>query len=200
LRPSDHHESSVSVKKLRFQDLCERHHGLTPAISAFYSEAAGLCLGRHYASPQTILLRDGTLETQSSAEWNPADQRTIDAWANQDDATEFGAYGLALAAAEVTRGLVAVRRAETRTGADYYLGPPNEMAEDLESSFRLEVSGTDLGTDAVIETRLIFEDDSKPLSIRESIFANGHSGGWRSKTGYSFARFAKADFRDTSWS
>jgi hypothetical protein len=52
------------------------------------------------------------------------------------------------------RGLVAVRRAETRTGADYYLGEPNSTFEDLELSFRLEVSGTDEGSDAVIRGRL----------------------------------------------
>jgi hypothetical protein len=144
----------VSKKNLKFGDLSNRHHGVTPALSAVYAEAVSICLGRHHTSPQNIALRDGTMETQTVAEWKAADQRTQGAWANKDDATEFGAYGLALAAAEVTRGLVAVRRAETRTGADYYLGPPNGPAEDLEANLRLEVSGTDLGNDAVIETRL----------------------------------------------
>lgn len=144
----------MSETKLRFGDLSNRHHGVTPAISAAYAEAASLCLGRHHTSPQNVILKDGIKETQTVAEWEPADQRIQDGWANQDDATEFGAYGLALAAAELTRGLVAVRRAETRTGADYYLGPPNREAEDLETSLRLEVSGTDRGNDAVIESRL----------------------------------------------
>lgn len=144
----------MSLKRLGFNDLSERHHGVTPAISAVYAEAAGVCLGRHHHSPQKIALRDGTTETQSLAEWKKADPRTQGGWANQDDATEYGAYGLALAAAELTRGLVAIRRAETRSGADYYLGSPKGSAEDLETSLRLEVSGTDLGNDAVIESRL----------------------------------------------
>jgi hypothetical protein len=41
------------------------------------------------------------------------------AWANTTDTTETGAYGIAIAAVEVTDGLVTVARAETRTGADY---------------------------------------------------------------------------------
>jgi len=91
---------------------------------------------------------------KASAQWNAADERTRRAWANSDDATEAGAYGLALAAVEMMRGLVAVRRAETRTGADYYLGAPGAVMDDLEASVRLEVSGTDNGGEAVINGRL----------------------------------------------
>lgn len=58
-----------------------------------------------------------------------------------------------LAATELARGLVAVRRAETRTGADYYVAPIGQLAEDLENCLRLEVSGTDLESSGV-KTRL----------------------------------------------
>jgi hypothetical protein len=68
--------------------------------------------------------------------------------------TEAAAYAIALAALEVMRGLVAVSRAETRTGSDYYLGQRNTTLEDLEVSFRLEVSGTDAGGSSVINSRL----------------------------------------------
>jgi hypothetical protein len=54
----------------------------------------------------------------------------------------------------MTRGLVAVSRAETLTGADYYLGAAGEAFEDLEKSYRLEVSGLDRGTDADIAARV----------------------------------------------
>lgn len=76
------------------------------------------------------------------------------AWANTTDTTEIGAYGVAIAAVEVIDGLVAVARAETRTGADYYLGPPNETREDLEKTLRLEVSGIDQSNPAALRTRL----------------------------------------------
>ena len=36
-----------------------------------------------------------------------------------------------------------MRRAETLTGADYYIRHGDESADDLEDCFRLEVSGTD---------------------------------------------------------
>lgn len=50
--------------------------------------------------------------------------------------------------------MVAVRRAETRTGADYYIGLVDRDLEDLENCLRLEVSGTDLGKSEV-KKRLI---------------------------------------------
>ncbi len=52
-------------------------------------------------------------------------------------------------ATELLRGLVAVRRAETRTGADYYIAPAGQETEDLEGCFRLEVSGTNLGVSEI---------------------------------------------------
>ncbi|BAS59514.1 hypothetical protein NIES2135_09560 [Leptolyngbya boryana NIES-2135] len=75
------------------------------------------------------------------------------AWANQDDATRDGAYACALAAVELSRDLVALRRAETRTGADYYIAPIGTALDDLENCFRLEVSGTDLSS-AEVRRRL----------------------------------------------
>jgi hypothetical protein len=134
----------MSEIKLQFANLSDRHFGVTPGLATAYAEAVTICLGRHHSSPQKVLLQDGAEDKQSIVEWHGPDKRTQDGWANKDDATEFGAYGLALAAVELTRGMVAVRRAETRTGVDYYLGGPEAPADDLEATFRLEVSGTDL--------------------------------------------------------
>jgi hypothetical protein len=54
----------------------------------------------------------------------------------------------------VLRGLYAVRRAETGTGADYYIGPPGSGVNDLEECLRLEVSGVDHGDEKEVLKRL----------------------------------------------
>lgn len=54
---------------------------------------------------------------------------------------------VSLAAIESELGLVALSRAETRTGADYYVGQPG--SGDL-----VEVSGVDAGDKAHVRTRL----------------------------------------------
>jgi len=48
--------------------------------------------------------------------------------------------------------MVALFRAETRTGADYYVGSPE--ATDLEKAFRLEVSGIDKSELSIMKKRL----------------------------------------------
>jgi len=141
-------------KSLPFSALSHRHTGVSEGLASSYSEAARVCLDRHHVSPAVFLVSDNNSNESVRAEWAKADAGLVRAWANRDDATEFGAYAMSLAAIEVFRGLVAIRRAETRTGSDYYLGYPGGAAEDLEGAFRLEVSGTDDGNEATILGRL----------------------------------------------
>jgi hypothetical protein len=104
----------MSEKELRFLTLAERHIGLTTAVADNFAEAACVCLDRHHQSPTQFILSDNAAIAAAAAIWNAADQRARNSWANKDDATRDGAYGLALAAVEEMRGLVAVHRAETR--------------------------------------------------------------------------------------
>lgn len=127
----------------------ERHPGLSTPISEVYLEAACICLDRHHISPKEFKLNDDGREMEVIVQWEEPTQRSKNAWANTDDATRDGAYACALATTELTRNLVAVRRAETLTGADYYIGPANQALEDLEDCFRLEVSGTHLDISGV---------------------------------------------------
>lgn len=82
------------------------------------------------------------------------DARVQNAHANEIDATECGAYGVCLAVVEAVDGLVAIRRCETLTGADWYLSPSGLQSEDLETCIRLEVSGISAGNSADVERRL----------------------------------------------
>ena len=143
----------VMAELLLFK-LATRHPGLTPAIGEGYSEAAAVCLSRHHSSPTEFHLECAGATSTCGTAWTSPDERTKLAWANEIDATEAGAYGVSLAAVELSRGMVAVRRAETLTGADYYVAPLGSSADDLEACFRLEVSGTDKGNRAVMRQRL----------------------------------------------
>jgi hypothetical protein len=142
---------------LGLHNLDARHPGVTPGIAASYSEAVRVCLGRHHSSPVDLNV-ERSVESKwpgtSIAQWDPPDEKVKRAWANAIDATEAGAYCVALATMEWTDDLVAISRAETRTGADYYLIPKGQVAEDLEASCRLEVSGVDKGDVAAVKARL----------------------------------------------
>lgn len=135
---------SITVPLLPLKNMEERHTGLSHPIAECYLEAARVCLDRHHIPPKEFLLNSDKTEQRARVEWEQTDERSKKAWANNDDATRDGAYACALAATELTKGLVAVSRAQTRTGSDYYIAPAGQVIEDLENCFRLEVSGTHL--------------------------------------------------------
>lgn len=133
----------------------QRHRALTSPVAGSYQEAASVCLSRHHTPPVQVNLSDNGSEQSADLDWIAPDARSLGAWANAIDATEAGAYGCVIAGIEELRGLFAVRRAETGTGADYYIGPPDAGVTDLEGCIRLEVSGVDRGDHREVGKRLI---------------------------------------------
>jgi hypothetical protein len=104
--------------ELPFHDMAERHAGLTEALALCYNEAARVCLDRHHKAPVTFVIEDGGANAKAAAVWEEADDRWRAAYANEIDTREWGAYACALASTELQRGLVAIHRAQTKTGAD----------------------------------------------------------------------------------
>lgn len=139
---------------LPLRNLSDRHPGVTKVIGPYYEEAAGVCLDRDHRSPVVISVRDSGTEVLAILTWDVADEAVVRAWANDIDATEAGACGLALASVELTRNMVAIRRAETRTGADYYVDMPGTAPDNLETAVRLEISGTADPNHRVLDARL----------------------------------------------
>ncbi|MBX9629407.1 MAG: hypothetical protein K2X67_02705 [Burkholderiales bacterium] len=145
-------EASKGVLTLDLLD--SRHPGLTASLAGAYTEAAAVCLGRHHESPVEAEVSSSSRTTNRLIEFTKPDARTLNAWANETDTTEFGAYGVCLAAVEVEEQMVAIRRADTLTGADWYVAPIGSDPQDLENCLRLEVSGVDSGDRSVVAARL----------------------------------------------
>ncbi len=145
---------TMQTPRLPIDNMAQRHHGLTQAIAEQLTEGARVCLDRHHQSPTEFHVHWEDRRTDALVVWEPTDDRTKAAWANETDTTEAGACACVLAAIEMLDELVAVRRAETGTGADYYLAPPGTPADDWENFLRLEVSGTDQGNESTVADRL----------------------------------------------
>lgn len=142
------------VIPLRLDSLHERHPGLTAALGRSYAEAASVCFSRHHQPPVTLSVKYNGEDNFRVVHFLVPDERVRNAHANAIDATETGAYGVSLAAVEAVAGLVAVRRAETLTGADWYIAPNGMQINDLENCIRLEVSGINAGVSSDIARRL----------------------------------------------
>jgi hypothetical protein len=130
-----------------------RHPGLTPGVCESFAEAARVCLDRHHESPVDLEMYDGDSSCRYRLNWMKSTERIRGAFNNKDEATRDGAYLISISAIEASEGLVAVKRAENRTGADYYLDH-RPFADDFELSYRLEISGVDAGTRAAVKQRL----------------------------------------------
>jgi len=133
----------TGIPKLPLENMAVRHTGLTYFNAGCYLEAARVCLDRHHTPPTDFEYQNDQEEGITLVQWETTNERTKGAYNNESDATRDGAYIFALAALEMLSGLVAVHRAETQTGSDYYVAPVGEPVEDLEGWWRLEVKGTD---------------------------------------------------------
>jgi hypothetical protein len=153
-RVPERHFQSMTLSRLRIDEMHERHRGLTQPIAAAYQEAATVCLNRYHVSPVEITLADNGTVTVAELRFVTPDARMMDAWANTTDTTRDGAYCCVIAGVELLRSLFAVRRAETGTGADYYVGRQGAGQDDLEDCLRLEVSGVGDGDLNEVRKRL----------------------------------------------
>lgn len=142
------------MNRINLDGMHERHRALTAAIASAYVEAASVCLARHHVSPLSVTVFDNGAARRAELSWKLPDVQVKHAWANSIDTTEAGAYACVLAAVEYARNLFAVRRAETGTGADYYVGPVGSGQDDLEDCLRLEISGVDRGGPSDVASRL----------------------------------------------
>lgn len=148
--------NSTPMKKSplpKLDELYRRHPGLTESLCKAFADAATVCLSGHHQPPTELHVSAEESNSLREIQWNAPTAGVLRAWANTIDATECGAYSISLAAVEAELGHVAIHRAETRSGADYYIGP-SERSVDLEVAYRLEVSGVDSGDFSVVRRRI----------------------------------------------
>jgi hypothetical protein len=143
-----------TIPLLPLRRLNDRHPGVSEGIALGLEEAAGVCLDRHHTSAVNFGIQSNEISTEVSVEWEKPTDTILRAWANEIDTTEAGAYGCCLAGIEIAFGMVAIRRAETKSGADYYVATVGSDPEDLETCLRLEVSGVDRGDRSTVNQRL----------------------------------------------
>lgn len=130
------------------------HPGVTPPQSGTFCQAARVRLAQYHNPPTDVQVSVHEEARIRRLLWELPDQRTRDGHANHDDAARDGAYAVSLRCVERELGLVAVKQAEPKSGADWILaGAGVERLDsgfvDLDSAgdlFRLEVHGTGSGS------------------------------------------------------
>ena len=139
---------------LPIDDMHSRHWGLVKEVADYLRQGAVVALDRNHGPPVIFDVKDlDGFVMRTVVDWGQVDQRVRDSW-NHPNSTEQGACACAIAAWELLSGNLVVRRAEQPSGADYYVAPPTAPVDDLESQWRLEVSGCDHENAAGVRGRL----------------------------------------------
>jgi hypothetical protein len=146
--------------KIHLSSLTEGMPGLTQHAGGYLAEAAAVCFELQNHSARVVLPPTGILTSELEVEWHPVNDQARRTHADTQEATEFGACGVAILVVKASTGLVVFQRSVKGTGHDYWLGYPDDGDEDddvalpFEGVFRLEVTGTLSGSEKAIEAKL----------------------------------------------
>ena len=127
--------------------------GLTPACAASLVEAAAVCL-EHREHPIGVTFHLTGIKSQRfPIAWSPVDEQMRRTYNDLQEATERGAYGIAILVVRDLTGKVVVERSKKGPGFDYWLGDGDSDALFV-GRVRLEVSGILSGSMSVIHSRM----------------------------------------------
>lgn len=128
--------------------------GLSPGMGKYMAEAACVCLESNGHQSGVILSVDGDYQHTYAVNWSWLPPPIHEKWGDADEATEFGAYAVAVLVVTDLAQLSVVRRSRKGTGFDFWLGPPDSDEPLFQKKQCLEVSGIHSGDDTAVRARL----------------------------------------------
>ena len=130
--------------------------GISPKYGAALAEAAVVCLESQAHACGVGLTVAGDFHKQFVVRWNPSSdaEQAKRAWGDPEEATEYGACGVAALVMCALTDWTILERACKGDGFDYWLGPKDSTEPLFQHKARLEVSGIRHGSPSDIEGRL----------------------------------------------
>jgi hypothetical protein len=144
---------------LHLNDLCQTKHdrpGWSLTFGATCAEAAAVCLDDQGHSERVILRINGIQSCAIELQWDEIDDTIRRFNADQEVATEYGAYGIAaLIMPRLTNLTIIERSVKGRGfGFDFWLGSIDDIDTLFQRKARLEVSGIRKGSETLIQSRV----------------------------------------------
>jgi hypothetical protein len=127
---------------------------VTPAYATVLGEAAAVCLEENRHISSVLLTVDGFSEHGFELKWYDLSQAHKRTYADLQDATELGAYGLALLVIREITGEPAIERSVKGGGFDWWIGDQDSSDLPFQRKKRLEVSGILKDGGGYLEARL----------------------------------------------
>ena len=137
---------------LDLNDLGNGLPAITPDFGQALAEAGGVCLESQGHGQGVRLSVRGYSSNSHPLAWPSITEQSRRCWNDPDEATEYGATGIAVLLAKKEFGYVALQRSRKGTGFDYWMG--DETTRPFENKARLEISGIRQGNDTTIRARI----------------------------------------------
>jgi hypothetical protein len=158
LRPTIEESIEAYLMDLKLEDLTQGMTGMTGEIGeigATLAQAAAVCFDSQRHEQGAPLMVRGSQTGVHHAFWSSVSKAMRDSWDDPNEATEFGAAGVAVLLADKLFRKKVTKRARIGTGFDYWLGEKEENSVNMfENTTRLEVSGIRQGDDLAVDSRV----------------------------------------------
>ena len=142
------------VHTFLFEALRKGELGISPAYGCFLAEAASYCL-KFKGHPNPVLLPvSGDLPSAGNLQWSVPAGHLESTYADLEEATEYGAYGVAFVVAIELTAFSYIERSAKGTGIDCWLSNGADQHGPFQRAARMEVSGILDGDEATITGRL----------------------------------------------
>jgi hypothetical protein len=150
---------SRPIATLHLQDLCQNRPerpGWSLTFGATCAEAAAVCLDDQGHSEWVALQIDGIQSCAIELQWDAIDDTIRRFNADEEVATEYGAYGVAALTMPRLTNLTIIERSVKGKGLgfDFWLGSIEDTAPLFQRKARLEVSGIRTGSEPLIQSRV----------------------------------------------
>jgi hypothetical protein len=128
-----------TLRQIRLDSLRDSFPHIPPECSASMAQAAAVCLENQGHASGVWLAVEGTFTATFATDWSaPVTEAMRRYWNDLEEATEQGAYGLAILLMRALTGYTVLERARKGTGFDWWLGNDDNL---FQNKIRLEVSG-----------------------------------------------------------
>lgn len=166
--PSESEHKALSVLPLN-----PGNSGLLDSLAGYMGACAAVCLDKQQHRSGVPMAVQGDYNAAFRLMWEPLTEKHHRSCADIQEATEYGAYGVAILVVRETTGKTVLERSAKGFGFDFWIGEEQDADLPFQGLARLEVSAILGGGEQHVMSRMRVKktqvspsDDQGPLSSR----------------------------------
>ncbi len=145
--------ADAEIRGLHLEEFAGGTDYMSREWCAALAQAAAVCLAEEGHASGIMLRVDGGVSERFTLTWTDPAPPAHRCWADPEEATEYGAYAVAIVLVHALTTLRVVERSRKGTGFDYWLGERDNPAPLFQEKTRLEVSGIRNGANTLVIAR-----------------------------------------------